>query len=104
MEKRRMRPAFKEKRKHTSGVQFILDMHSAESNVSWTRWMGTFILADIMFVWTLSCLLGANWQLEFALNDMPWGIVTIVGIVFGGKLGQAIADKVGTDPPIKGGK
>jgi hypothetical protein len=88
-----MSKKIKDRRKHGRFVQFILDMHSGESNVSWMRWMGTVSVTNIMLVWTASCIFDANWKVNFTLEDMPLGLVAIVTTMVAGKVGQALVDR-----------
>lgn len=83
---------FKEKRQRGTIWGFIIDMHSAESQTSWTRWMGTFIMTNIMLVWTASCIFGAGWQIAFTLEDMPYGLVAIITAVILGKVSQSYVE------------
>lgn len=84
---------FKEKRKRGTWVGFIIDMHSAESKTSWTRWMGTFIVSNIMLIWTASCIFNTGWQINFTLEDMPYGLVAIITAVLIGKVSQSYVER-----------
>jgi hypothetical protein len=84
---------FKEKRQRGTIWGFIIDMHSAESSTSWTRWMGTLIISNIMLVWTLSCVVDPGWKINFTLEDMPYGLVAIVTAVLIGKVSQSYVEK-----------
>ena len=85
----------KDRRKHWSFIQFILDMHSNESNVSWMRWMGTMIITNIMIMWTLVCIFDGDWEVRLKFEDMPIGLLGIVTAVLLGKVGSALSDKIG---------
>ena len=91
-----------EKKKSHSVVQFILDMHSAESKTSWTRWMGTFIVSNIMIMWSLNCVFGnkvdgdgkiIGQMVDFSLVDIPYGLVGIITAVILGKVGQSYVER-----------
>jgi uncharacterized integral membrane protein len=83
---------FKEKRQRGTIWGFIIDMHSAESSTSWTRWVGTFILTNVMLVWTGACIFDANWKVNFTLEDMPLGLVGIITAVILGKVSQSYVE------------
>jgi len=83
----------KNRRKHSSFLQFIMDMHGDEKNISWMRWMGTLLVSNIMFVWTLSCIFDAGWEINFTLEDLPWGLVAVITTAIGGKVLQSIGEK-----------
>ena len=53
-----------DRRKHNWLAQFIINMHSSESQTSWMRWMGTIILTNIMLIWTLSCVFNSGWKIR----------------------------------------
>jgi uncharacterized membrane-anchored protein YitT (DUF2179 family) len=78
-----------------SGImQFILDMHSgSKTDVSWIRVMGTLVILDVLFVWTLSCFFSGH-KMTFSMEDIPWGVVTIVGIMVTGKVGNFVAERL----------
>ena len=84
---------FKEKRQRGNVWGFIIDMHSSESSTSWTRWMGTFILTNIMMVWTAACIFDQGWRINFTLEDMPLGLVGIITAVILGKVSQSYVEK-----------
>ena len=93
---------FVEKRKHWWWVKFIIDMHSSESQTSWTRWMGTFIVSNIMIMWTLNCIFGnklddkgkvIGQMIDFSLVDMPTGLVAIILGVAVAKVAQSGVEK-----------
>ena len=68
-------------------IQYIVSMHSNNTDVSWMRWMGTFIILDIMIMWTVSCV-----ETSFTMEDFPTGVIAVLVTVFTGKVGQAISD------------
>jgi hypothetical protein len=76
-----------------SFMRFIIDMHGAESNVSWMRWIGTMIIANVMIVWTLNCIFDEQMHFCFTLEDIPLNLAGIIGMVILGKVGQAYTDK-----------
>lgn len=88
-----MKKKFTEKRKYSSFMQFIIDMHSAENQTSWTRWMGTLIISNVMAVWTANCVFDSGLKINFTFEDMPTGLVTVIGIVLVGKVGQSAVEK-----------
>ena len=90
-------PPIKNRRKHWSFIQFILDMHSNVSNVSWMRWMGTVVISNVMIMWTLACIFDGDWEVRMKLEDMPIGLLGIVTAILLGKVGSALSDKIGTD-------
>lgn len=66
---------------------FIIEMLSKSDSVSMTRVMSVLILTNIMLVWTLTCF--KKWEIV----DIPWGVVTVVGIVVTGKAVQRFAER-----------
>jgi hypothetical protein len=90
-----VRKDFPDRRKHSSILRWIIDMHSAEKGVSWTRWMGTIIISNVMLVWTLSCIFDQGWRIKFTLEDMPTGLVAIVSAALIGKVGQSAVERLG---------
>ena len=86
---------FRERRRHWWITQFIIDMHSAESQTSWTRWMGTIIISNIMLMWTASCVFDSERNIVLTLEDMP---MNLAGLIFGiilGKVGQSYVESKG---------
>jgi branched-subunit amino acid transport protein AzlD len=67
--------------------QFIADMHSSSPNVSWTRWMGTLVIGNIMGVWTITCFVKGKFE------EMPLGLASVIATMMLGKVGQAVADR-----------
>lgn len=67
-------------------LQFILDMHSGNPDVSWTRWMGTLVIGNIMGVWTITCITKGK------LEEMPIGLASVIATMMLGKVGQAAVD------------
>lgn len=83
----------KDRRKHNTLVQFVIDMHGSESRTSWMRWMGTFVITNIMVMWSLACIFDSDRKITFTLEDMPINLAgVIVGIVLG-KVGQSYVEK-----------
>ena len=59
-------------------VQFFLDMHSSESQTSWTRWIASGVIFNIMIMWTLNCLFNEKMQFCFSLEEMPGNLLAII--------------------------
>jgi len=85
----------KDRRKHSSIIKWIIDMHGSETGTSWTRWTGTIILSNIMLVWTASCVFDSGWKINFTLEDMPTGLVAVITAVIVGKVGQSYIERNG---------
>ena len=86
---------FFDMRKRGTWTGFIIDMHSSEASTSWTRWIGTIILTNIMLVWTAACIFDSGWTINFTLEDMPTGLVAVVMAVIVGKVGQSFVERNG---------
>ena len=87
-----MKKKFTERRKHWGWVQAILNMHSSESQTSWMRWIGTGVISNIMFFWSMNCLFDDNMKLHFTLEEMPTNLAGIIGLVLLGKVGQSYVE------------
>jgi hypothetical protein len=86
---------FQDRRKHSSLLRWIIDMHSTEKGTSWTRWMGTLIISNIMAVWTANCVFDQGLKINFTFEDMPAGLVAVIATVLVGKVGQSAVEKFG---------
>jgi hypothetical protein len=86
---------FPDRRKHSSFWRWVIDMHSAEKGTSWTRWMGTLIISNIMAVWTSNCVFDQGLRINFTFEDMPAGLVAVIATVLVGKVGQSAVEKLG---------
>jgi len=79
---------------HWAFTQFLIEMHSGkDTSVSWMRIMGTFIILDIMTVWTLACVFDDDCVVNWTLEDMPLGLAGVITAVLLGKVGQALANR-----------
>lgn len=50
------------------------------------RLMSLLIVIDVMAIWSFACLIDKE------INDIPWGVVSIVAIAFGAKAAQKFAE------------
>jgi hypothetical protein len=73
---------------------FFKKMFSQEGSVSLMRVLTFLVVIDIMSVWTAACL--KDWKVD----DLPWGIVTIFGIMITGKAVQKFAEPSTATPTI----
>jgi len=73
--------------------KFFSDMLSSSDNVSLTRVLTFFVVCDIMIVWTIECIK------NFKMVDIPWGPVSIIGLMVSGKVIQRFAEP--TNKPKK---
>jgi uncharacterized integral membrane protein len=74
-------------------LQFVLDMHSAESSVSWTRWTSSIVIWIIMGIWALNCIFNEDLEIVFTFEDMPIGLAGVIATMIVGKVGQAVVDR-----------
>jgi hypothetical protein len=72
--------------------EYIMKLFSNDPSVSWTRWMGTIIILDVLISWNIACFRSVR------IEDVPWGAVTLIITAFTGKVGQAVADRINADP------
>ena len=80
---------------------YLRSIFSNSDQASWMRIMATIVILDILAVWTLSCLFGPGWTLEFSFEDFPWGVVSIVAIMITGKVTQSLGQSFAEPEPCK---
>lgn len=67
--------------------EYLKQALSSDQSVSLMRILVTFVVVDIMIVWNISCVKAMN------LNDIPWGVVSVLGMVITGKAVQRFGEK-----------
>ena len=65
---------------------FFKDMFSDSNSVSLTRILTFLVVTDIMTVWTIECIK------NFKMQDIPWGPVSVIGLMITGKVVQKFAE------------
>jgi hypothetical protein len=71
--------------------QFIKGLFS--HGVSMTRFITLFIVIDIMGMWTATVIKDMIVKTsDMSLNDIPTGVVAIIGLVLAGKVAQKFAE------------
>jgi phosphosulfolactate phosphohydrolase-like enzyme len=66
--------------------------------------MGTFVITNIMAMWSLACVFDADRKVTFTLEDMPINLAgIIVGIILG-KIGQSYVENKAAENKTMEGK
>jgi hypothetical protein len=62
--------------------------------ISMMRVLTFLVVVDIMAVWTATCIKDMIVDTtDMSLNDFPWGVVSVIGLMVTGKAVQRFAEK-----------
>jgi hypothetical protein len=71
--------------------EFLKQAFSSNESVSIMRILTVFVVLDIMATWTVTCIK------DMDINDIPWGVVAVLGAMIGGKAVQKFGERPQSD-------